>query len=101
MPKKRNTENYPAIKEMYEKGLPIKEIAEAFGISKYSIYDAISIMGIANRQPWKKDEELVYADNKPPVLEKVKVYGKLKMKNGVKYRINSLCTDITPILSPR
>ena len=82
--------NYPAIKEMYENGCSITQIATTLDLSRPSIYNAICIMGISRRAERKEQElsQLTYADNRPPVLEKL-------IENGKRY------TDVTPLYSPR
>lgn len=88
-------------KELYEKGLDVYEIAEAIGVSISTVYNTLSIAGIELERSARRKEKLTYADNRKPVLEKVVIYGKWFYKNGTKYMINRLCTDLTPIFAPR
>ena len=46
------------------------------------------------------NENTVYADNSIQ-LETVILYGKWKVKNGIKCRENIICTDILPLLLRR
>lgn len=89
-PKKEVKKHYPLIKEMYEKGIESKEIAEFFGVSIGSIYNAISNMGISLRRKVIEENEmkLVRVDNSEPVFERMIINGKCY-------------TDITPIFAPR
>lgn len=88
--KKEIKKHYPAIKAMYKNGSTVKEIAEEFDISKEAIYNAITIMGISLRRKnlIEVESELVYADNRPLILERLIIDGKRYV-------------DITPIFSPR
>ena len=89
--KKEIKKLYPGIKEMYEKGCTIKEIATTLDVSKEAIYNAITVMNIPLRKKNIVEPEikvLMYADNTPPILEKMIIGGK-------RY------TDVTPIFSPR
>lgn len=79
---------YPQIREMHEQGMSSREIGNVLGVGKQTINNAISIMGLSKKRVRSEEQNLVYADNKPPALEKVIIYGK-------RY------TDITPILAPR
>ena len=82
---------YGIIKKMYEEGSEVKEIVESLDISRDSIYRALAKMNIKMRLSTRRkyeDEVLVYAENKPPVLEKIIIDGK-------RY------TDITPLFAPR
>lgn len=89
-PKKEVKKHYPLIKEMYEKGIDSKEIAEFLGVSNVAIYNAISNMGISLRRKVIEENEmkLIYADNSVPVFERMIINGKCY-------------TDITPIFAPR
>ena len=82
---------FPKIKEMYEKGESIKEIAKTLKICNSSIYNALSKMDIPKRARKgdvdHEEEKLVYADNKV-VIKKITV-------NGKRY------ADITPLFAPR
>lgn len=80
----------PIMKEMFESGYRIAEIAKFFGISQSSVHNSFNVMGLAfNKRNLSIDENnLVYAVNKAPVLEKVIIDGKLY-------------TDITPLFAPR
>lgn len=82
---------FPKIKEMYENGESISEIAKTLKICNSSIYNALSNMGIPKRTNRggvvRKEEELVYADNRV-TIEKIIV-------NGKHYE------DITSLFSPR
>ena len=88
--KKEVKKHYPLIKEMYEKGIESKEIAEFLGVSKGSIYNAISSMGISARKKVIEENEkkLARADDSCPVFERMIINGKCY-------------TDITPIFAPR
>ena len=67
----------------------MNDIADHFCISASSVHNTFNVMGFAIKPRIGIDESnLVYADNKEPVLEKVVI--------GVK-----LYTDITPLFSPR
>ena len=79
---------YPQIKAMHEQGMSAQEIGDALDMGKQTILNAISVMGLAKKRPKLDEFKLIYADNKPSVLEKVIIGGK-------RY------TDITPIFSPR
>lgn len=84
-------QRYKNIKEMYEKGVPINEIAYALRIGTGTIYNALSNMALPRRRKAGSMgydiNELVYADNSV-ILEKVVI-------NGKRY------TDITPLFAPR
>ena len=89
---------------MYESGSEVIDIVNELGISRDSIYRALSQMGVKMRLSTRRkyeDETLVYAVNEPIVLEKVVIHGKWYVKDGIKQRINHLCTDITPLFSPK
>ena len=95
---------HPKIKEMYESGAAVKEIASLLGISKEAIYNAITVMKIPLRKKNIVEPEipvLMYADNTPPVLEKMVFTSGWRVKDGVKQRTKSTYTDVTPIFSPR
>ena len=78
---------YPQIREMHEKGICAKEIGIALNLEKQSINNAIAIMGLAKKRVKPEETNLIYADNRPPVLEKVIVNGKLY-------------TDVAPLFIP-
>lgn len=104
--KKRSKEEierqFPVMKEMYESGYSVLDIANYFCISPSSVHNTFNVMGYSVRPRTEIDErKLIYADNKPPVLEKVILYGKWEVKNGIRCRKNRICTDITPIYAPR
>lgn len=99
--RKEIMEQFPKIKQMYDNGCKIDMIAKTFGVSKESIYNAFTINGMSLKKTLIDESKLVYADNKPPVLEKVILYGKWEVKNGIRCRKNSICTDITPVFAPR
>lgn len=88
--KKEIKVHYPTIRKMYENGSKVKEIAAALDVSKEAIYNAITIMGISLRKKKLIEVEngLVYADNRPPILERLIIDGKRYV-------------DITPLFSPR
>ena len=86
--RKEVMEQCQKVKELYCKGYTIDEIASAIGVCKSSVYNSFTIMGMSLKKRLIDESNLVYADNKPPVLEKVIIDGK-------RY------TDITPIFSPR
>lgn len=75
------------VKELYCKGYTIKEIASSIGMSKESVYNSFTIMGISLKKSLIDENNLVYADNRVK-LEKVVIDGKCY-------------TDITPIFAPR
>lgn len=79
---------YPQIREMHEQGMCAREIANALDLGKQTINNAISVMGLSKKRPKEDESNLIYAENKIPVLEKVIICGKSY-------------TDITPILAPR
>ena len=79
---------YPQIRAMHEQGISAKEIGLALDLEKQSVNNAISIMGLSKKRPKLDDLKHVYADNRPPVLEKVIVNGKLY-------------TDVAPLFIPR
>ena len=80
---------FPIMKEMYESGYSVNDIANHFCLSASSVHNTFNVMGFAIKPRTEIDESnLVYADNKEPVLEKVIIGGKLY-------------TDITPLFSPR
>ena len=82
---------YGLIKDMYESGKEAKDIVCELGISKDSVYRALSVMNVRIRVERKRkyeDERLVYAVNEPPVLEKMIVDGKRYI-------------DLTPVFAPR
>ena len=86
--KKELEERRMKVKELYENGLDVYEIAEALGVAVSTVYNSLSIAGITLRKAMGRDEsKLVYANNKV-VLQKVVI-------NGKRY------TDITPIFAPR
>ena len=78
------------MKEMYDDGYTVNEIAQFFGISPSSVHNSFNVMGLTfnKREPAIDESKLVYADNKLPILEKVVIDGKLY-------------TDITPIFAPK
>ena len=88
------------VKELYCKGYTVKEIATAIGMSKESVYNSFTIMGMSLKKSAIDEKNLVYADNSVE-FEKVVIYGNWLYKNGKKYRVNRLCTDITPMFAPR
>lgn len=95
---------YGIIKKMYEGGEDVKTIEELLGISNYSVYKALSVMGIESRLQRKKikeELELNYADNSAPILEEVVIYGQWKEKDGIRYRTKKIFTDIAPLFIPR
>lgn len=75
-------------KEMYENGYTVKEIAKLFGVSKESIYNSFTIIGLCLKKPTIDENNLVYADNSIPEFEKVVIDGKTYI-------------DVTPIFAPR
>lgn len=78
---------FPVMKEMYESGWRVIDIANFFGISASSVHNTFNFMGYSVKPRMEIDEiNLVYAEHKTPVLEKVII-------NGKRY------TDITPLLS--
>ena len=86
--RKEVMEQCQKVKELYCKGYTIEEIAQLIGVCKGSVYNSFTIMGMSLKKRLIDESNLVYVDNKPPVLEKVIIDGK-------RY------TDITPIFSPR
>ena len=80
---------FPVMKEMYESGNTVSYIANYFCISPSSVHNTFNVMGYAIKRRTEVDEsQLVYADNKPPILETVVIEGKAY-------------TDITPLFAPR
>ena len=81
---------FPIMKEMYEGGYTVNDIANFFCISPSSVHNTFNVMGymIKKRGTDIDETKLIYADNKPPVLETVVIEGKLY-------------TDITPLFAPR
>ena len=82
---------YGLIKEMYESGSEVIDIVNELGISRDSIYRALSKMGVKMRLSTRRkyeDETLVFAVNEPIILEKIIIEGKRYI-------------DITPLFSPR
>ena len=82
---------YGMIKEMYESGTEVKELVELLDVSRDTIYRALARMNVKMRLSTKRkyeDEKLVYAVEKPIVLEKV--------IEGEKTYV-----DITPLIAPR
>ena len=82
---------YGLIKEMYESGSEVIDIVNELGISRDSIYRALSQMGVKMRLSTRRkyeDETLVYAVNEPIILEKIIIEGKRYI-------------DITPLFSPK
>lgn len=82
---------YGMIKEMYEAGTEVRELVELLDVSRDTIYRALAKMNVKMRLSTRRkneDETLVYAVEKPVVLEKVMVNGKVY-------------TDITPLFAPR
>ena len=92
---------YPQIQAMHEQGMKAQEIGAALNLSKQAIYNVLSNLGLSKPRGMYDEAALIYADNKPPVLEKVTLYGKWKVKDGIRCRENRICTDITPLFSPR
>ena len=85
---KERKERREKIKEMYEKGMNLFDIAESFGVSVLTVTNDLSLAGIRVRKERAMNESnLVYADNSVE-LEKVVIDGKTY-------------TDITPIFAPR
>ena len=90
-PVKRSREviemQFPVMKEMYESGYSVNDIANYFCLSASSVHNTFNVMGYAVKPKIGIDEsKLTYAENKQPILEKVIVDGKLY-------------TDITPLLA--
>lgn len=79
---------FPVMKEMYESGYSVSDIANYFCLSQSSVHNTFNMMGYSVKGRSVDERKLMYADNKPPVLEKVVVDGKLY-------------TDITPVFAPR
>ena len=94
---------YGIIKKMYESGEDVKYIVELLGISNYSFYKALSVMGIKHRLREKKKEEKKpnNADKSTSILEEVIIYGQWKVKDGIRYRTKRIFTDIAPLIMPR
>ena len=75
--------------ELYEKGLEVYEIAEAIGVNRGTVHNALTIAGITlQKERGINESNLVYADNSIPELETVVIDGKIY-------------TDITPLFAPR
>lgn len=98
--RKEVLEQCQKVKELYCNGYTVKEIAASIGRSKESVYNSFTIMGISLKKPLIDESNLVYADNSVK-LEKYVLYGKWEVKNGVRFRKNIICTDMTPIYAPR
>ena len=79
---------YPQIQAMHEQGMKAQEIGAALNLSTQAIYNVISNLGLSKPRGMYDEAALIYADNRPAVLEKVIIDGK-------RY------TDITPLFSPR
>lgn len=92
---------YPQIQAMHEQGMKAQEIGAALNLSTQAIYNVISNLGLSKPRGIFNEAPLIYADNKPPVLEKVTLYGKWEVKDGIRCRKNRICTDITPLFSWR
>lgn len=76
-------------KELHEKGLTPYEISDVMGVGLSTVYTYLYISGITLRKTKEIDESnLVYADNRKPILEKMIIDGKYY-------------TDVTPLFSPR
>lgn len=92
--KKRSKEEierqFPVMKEMYESGYTVVEIADYFCLSQSSIHNTFNMMGysVKGRSAELDESKLMYADNKPPVLEKMIIGGKRYV-------------DYTPVYAPR
>lgn len=87
--KKVLEERRTKIKELYEKGLNVCEIAEVVGVAISTVYNSLPIAGIVIRKATEIDEsKLIYANNSVPALERLIIDGKRYV-------------DITPIFSPR
>lgn len=78
---------HPQIREMHEQGMSAREISNVLGVGKQVINNAISVMGLAKKRVKPEETNLIYADNRPPVLEKVIINGKLY-------------TDVAPLFIP-
>ena len=85
--RKEIAKQFPKIREMYNSGSSVTKIAEFFGVSRDSIYNAFTINGLSLKKSLIDENNMVYADNSI-VLEKIVI-------NGKNY------TDMTPIFSPR
>ena len=79
---------YPQIREMHKHGMSPQKIGDALGFGRQTINNAINIMGLSKKRKKEEEENLVYAENKPIVFEKVFVSGKMY-------------TDNTPLFAPR
>lgn len=87
--KKELEERRMKARELYEKGLNIKDIAKTMGVAISTVYNSLSIAGITLQKERGIDESnLSYADNRTPILERLIIDGKRYV-------------DITPIFSPR
>ena len=86
--KKQLEEEREKIKELYEEGFETIEIARIMGVSRSTVYNALSITGVIERRTTIDESNLIYADNSVPILEKMVIDGK-------RY------TDLTPIFAPR
>lgn len=89
------------VKTMYEEGYTFRAIAEAVGVSVSEIYNIVTKLGLPKRMPVIDESTLAFADNGPPVLERVVIYEKWKVKDGIKCRIKRICTDVAPLYIPR
>ena len=80
-------EQFPIMREMYDAGHSVVEIAKMFNISRSSVYDTFALMGDTATRRFV-EENLTYAKYTQPVLERIAIG-------------NKLYTDITPLFLPR
>lgn len=69
--RKEIIEKFPEMEIMYNSGYTVSEIARSFGVSKDSVYNWFNIMGYSLKKRVIDEDNIIYAINNPPVLEKV------------------------------
>ena len=79
---------YPQIKEMHLQGMSAQEIGDALGLERRTINNTISLMGLQKKRKKLEEKNLVYAENKKPVFERLTING----KNYI---------DVAPLYIPR
>lgn len=92
--------------ELHYKGYSNSQIAYELEISKSYVYEQLRERGLINIYP-KCHENLIDENTKYAVdinarpLEKLTIYGKWQVKNGLRFRKKIHYTDITPLFAPR
>lgn len=92
--------------QLHLKGYNNTQIAYELEVSKSYVQDTLREKGYTNSY-FKYEENLIDENTKYAVdlnakpLEKLTIYDKWKIKNGVKFRKKIYYTDITPIFAPR